>query len=413
MHAPALAALVAVIVAASAAAPSPPCRTDNAGLTLPQGFCALVVADSVGGPRHIAVAPNGDVYVALRGAKGGVLALRDTTGDGVADVRAKFGPGGGSGIAIRDSFLYFATDNAVVRWPLHAGPLEPAGPPDTVVAELLNRRQHAAKGIAVGGDGFLYVNIGAPSNACQVDDRSMGSPGQDPCALLDVAGGIWRFTLSRMGQKQSDGERIATGLRNSWAMAFRPGGELYAIQHGRDQLHDMWPQRFTPDQNAELPAEELFHIERGGDYGWPYCYYDPQQKKKLLAPEYGGDGKEVGRCDKVRQPDVAFPAHWAPNGLVFYNGTQFPAEYRGGVFVAFHGSWNRAPLPQAGYNVTFAPFVNGKATGTYRVFARGFTPPEPQPRTAEHRPTGLAVGPDGSLYVTDDLGGRVYRILYR
>lgn len=407
--------MLAVIVAAPAAAQTAPaCRTDNAGLTLPQGFCALVVADSVGAPRHIAVAPNGDVYVALRGNQGGVLGLRDTTGDGVADVRAKFGPAGGSGIALRDGFLYFATDNAVVRWPWKAGaPLEPTVAPDTVVSELLNRRQHAAKGIAVGGDGYLYVNIGAPSNACQVDDRTAESPGQDPCALLDIAGGIWRFTLSRSGQKQTDGERIATGLRNSWALAFQPSGELYAIQHGRDQLHAMWPQTFTPEQNAELPAEELFHIERGGDYGWPYCYYDPQQKKKVLAPEYGGDGKLVGRCDKVRQPDVAFPAHWAPNGLAFYHGTQFPAEYRGGVFIAFHGSWNRTPLPQAGYNVAFAPFANGKAVGTYRVFARGFTPPEPQPRTAEHRPTGLAVGPDGSLYVTDDLGGRVYRILYR
>lgn len=389
------------------------CRPDNAGLTLPPGFCALIVADSVGRSRHLAVADNGDVFIAVTGPGGGVLALRDTTGDGVADVRATFGPGSGSGIALRDGFLYFATDDAVVRWAWRAGQLEPAGPPDTIVAGLVNRRQHAAKGIAVGNDGYLYVNIGAPSNSCQVQDRVAASPGQDPCELLEIAGGIWRFRLDRRGQTQTDGERFATGLRNSWAMAWDPSGQLYAIQHGRDVLHTAWPALYTDAQSAELPAEELFKIEAGGNYGWPYCYYDPELKRKVQAPEYGGDGKTVGRCASARLPEVAFPAHWAPNGLTFYSGTQFPAEYRGGVFVAFHGSWNRAPLPQAGYNVTFAPFAGGKASGTFRVFAKGFTPPDPQPRTAGHRPTGVVQGADGSLYVSDDFGGRIYRILYK
>ena len=411
------AALAATLILAGPAAAQSraACRPDNAGLTLPPGFCALIVADSVTGSRHLAIAANGDVFVAQRGAQGGVLAFRDTTGDGLADVRTKFGPGGGSGIALRDGFLYFATDDAVVRWLWRVGQLEPTGPPDTIVSELTSRRAHAAKGIAVGGqlDGFLYVNIGAPSNACQAQDRQAGVAGQDPCPLLDISGGIWRFRLDRRGQKQADGERIATGLRNSWALAWDSREALYAIQHGRDMLHDNWPALFTQEQSAELPAEELFKIERGADYGWPYCYYDPAQKAKVLAPEYGGDGKKVDRCASARQPEVAFPAHWAPNGLLFYTGTQFPAEYRGGAFVAFHGSWNRAPLPQAGYNVTFAPFAGGKAAGTYRTFAGGFTPPDPQPRTAQHRPTGLAQGPDGSLYVTDDLGGRIYRILYR
>ena len=401
------------ISAPSAAQSRPACLPDNAGLTLPQGFCALIVADSVGSPRHIAVAANGDVFLALRGPQGGVLALRDTTGDGVADARARFGPAGGSGIALRDGFLYFATDDAVVRWPWRTGPLEPSGAPDTVVSGLVRQRSHAAKGIAVGGDGYLYVNIGAPSNACQAQDRQPGVPGQDPCPLLDSSGGIWRFKLDRSRQRQIDGERYAMGLRNSWAMAWDPGGALYAIQHGRDVLHTAWPDRFTPQQSAELPAEELFRIERGGDYGWPYCYYDAAQKSKILAPEYGGDGKQVGRCRSVKLPEVAFPAHWAPNGLVFYTGTQFPAEYRGGVFVAFHGSWNRAPEPQAGYNVAFAPFTGGRATGAYNVFADGFSGGQLDPRAAAHRPTGVALGPDGSLYVTDDKAGRIYRIIYR
>ncbi len=399
-----------------AAAQRAACRPDNAGLTLPPGFCALIVADSVGPTRHLVVASNGDVFIAVRNTRqgpGAVIALRDTTGDGVADVRARFGPSGGSGIALHDGYLYFATDDSVVRWPWRTGQLEPAGPAETVARELVNRGAHSAKGIAVGVDGYLYVNIGAPSNACQAQDRQPGVAGQDPCPLLDLSGGIWRFKLDRLGQAQTEGERIATGLRNSWAMAWDPTGALYAIQHGRDMLSANWPALYTPEQSAEKPAEELFKIETGGDYGWPYCYYDPELKQKVLAPEYGGDGKKVGRCAAARGPEVAFPAHWAPNGLLFYTGTQFPVEYRGGAFVAFHGSWNRAPLPQAGYNVTFAPFANGKAVGDYRVFATGFTPPDPQPRTAEHRPTGLALGPDGSLYVSDDFGGRIYRIFYR
>jgi glucose/arabinose dehydrogenase len=396
----------------------PACDPDNAGLTLPAGFCALVVADSLGAIRHLAVAPNGDLFVALRRVRdvaGGLIALRDTSGDGRADVRRRFGPEpGGSGIALHRGYLYFGTDDAVLRWPWREGQLEPAGPPDTVARDLTNRRQHASKGIAIGADGALYVNIGAPSNACQVADRQPASPGQDPCPLLEIAGGVWRFDAGKLGQAQADGTRFATGLRNTMALAIEPsGGALYGAQHGRDLLKGNWPDRYTDEQSAEKPAEELLRLERGGDYGWPYCYYDPELQHKVLGPEYGGDGKTVGRCAQVRGPEVAFPGHWAPNGLAFYTGTQFPAPYRGGAFIAFHGSWNRAPLPQAGYNVTFVPFNNGRAAGGYSVFAEGFIGAGRAGGDALHRPTGLAVGPDGSLYVTDDRGGRLYRIMYR
>ena len=190
-------------------------------------------------------------------------------------------------------------------------------------------------------------------------------------------------------------------------------GSLFAAQHGRDQLNANWPQLYTEAQSAELPAEEVFRIESGGDYGWPYCYYDWQRQQKVLQPEYGGDGKTMGRCESVQQPVVAFPGHWAPNAITFYSGRQFPQKYRGGLFVAFHGSWNRAPLPQAGFNVTFVPFTNGRAAGSYTVFAEGFIGAGREGGDALHRPTGLAVGPDGSLYVTDDRGGRLYRIMYR
>ena len=413
-----LAGLMAVLTGPVAGQRPALCPPDPAGLVLPPGFCAAVVADSLGPIRHIAVAANGDVIGAVRARRnepgsGGVVILRDSNGDGRLEVLRRFGPGGGSGIVLHGGFLYFSTDDAVVRWPWAAGQLEPAGPPDTVAFGLTNRGQHAAKGLAVSGRA-LYVTIGAPSNSCQEQDRTAGSKGKDPCDLLEVSGGIWRFAADGMGQSQQQGERYATGLRNAWALAVEPSaGMLFAMQHGRDDLNRLWPALYTEQQSSELPAEELFRIERGGDYGWPYCYYDPARKKKLLSPEYGGDGQAVGRCADARGPELAFPAHWAPNGLVFYTGAQFPAAYRGGAFIAFHGSWNRTPV-QAGYNVVFAPFSGGRAVGTWEVFAYGF--PGGEVRTsgdAAHRPTGLAVGLDGSLYVSDDRGGRIYRISYR
>ncbi|MGH7520880.1 MAG: PQQ-dependent sugar dehydrogenase, partial [Gemmatimonadales bacterium] len=350
-------------------------------------------------------------------AGGGVRLLRDTTGDGKADVRRSFGPGPGTGIAFAGEYLYFALDDAVVRWHWQIGQLEPPPTtgPDTVVSGLTKGTQHTPKGIVIGSDGMLYVNVGAPSNSCQVKDRTPESPGQDPCPLLDVAGGIWRFDPRRGGQKQQDGQRFATGLRNALALAVDPGtGSLFAAQHGRDQLAAHWPKLYNDALSAELPAEEIFRISAGGDYGWPYCYYDWRRRQKVLMPEYGGDGKTVGRCESASRPVVAFPGHWAPDGLAFYNARTFPLKYRGGLFIAFHGSWNRAPEPQAGYKVMFVPVKRGVADGPPEVFADGFAGADVSPRGARYRPMGLAVGPDGSLYVSSDQNaGAVFRIVAR
>jgi glucose/arabinose dehydrogenase len=401
----------------------PVCDDDNGGLTLPYGFCALVVAEEIGGARHLVVVPNGDVFVALRGSRrtgpsGGIAGLRDTDGDGKADTVVRFGEeyGGGTGIALHDGYLYFAHDGGVVRAPLPAGALEPTGLFEPVVAGLPGPgTSHAAKSAVIDGQGRLFVNIGSPSNACQEEDRQVGSPGRDPCPELETRAGVWMFDASGSDQSQADGVRFSTGLRNTFALAVHPStGQLWGAQHGRDQLAQNWPDLFDEAENAEKPAEEFVQLDEGDDFGWPYCYFDPDLGRKVLAPEYGGDGETVGRCVDAKDPAVGFPGHWGPNGLTFYTGEMFPAAYRGGAFIAFHGSWNRAPLPQGGYNVVFVPFgADGQPTGEWDVFADGFAGEDKSPRGAAHRPSGVAVGPDGSLYISDDRGGRIYRVLYR
>ena len=182
------------------------------------------------------------------------------------------------------------------------------------------------------------------------------------------------------------------------ATAVDRNGTLYAAPHGRDQLGQNWG--FSDTQNAELPAEEFMQVNAGDDFGWPYCYYSNDQKKKVLAPEYGGDGQKVGRCTSAKDPVMAFPGHWAPLALAFYGGGRFGPKYKGGLFAAFHGSWTRAPLPQAGYQVVFVPFANRRPSGEYSTFATAKAGP------TGLRASGLAVGPDGSIYCLYERGAK-------
>jgi glucose/arabinose dehydrogenase len=375
------------------------------------------VADGLGRIRHLAVQPDGDIYVAIRGRRdetGGVLALRDTTGDGRADVQVRVAEDrGGTGIALSGDTLFYGRDDAILRFLLDPGGPGSTGAPDTLVSGLPSDGGHAAKSLTLAPGGFLFVNIGSASNACQEQDRTRESPGVDPCPELPVRAGIWRFSRTATGQELADGARWASGLRNTVALALRKhDGDLYGVVHGRDQLHGSWPELFSEQESAETPSEELVRIVRDGRYSWPECYHDPGSDRLVLAPEYGGDGVVSGRCMTRVKPIAAYPAHWAPNALLFYDGDSFPDRYRGGAFIAFHGSWNRAPLPQGGYNVVFQPFDADGPTGSWEVFADEFAGPDRSPRGARHRPTGLAVGPDGSLYVTDDSGGRIWRIFY-
>jgi glucose/arabinose dehydrogenase len=402
------------------------CAEDNGGITLPDNFCAAVVADEVGKARHLAVSPNGSLYVALANSEGasdgGILALRDTDNDGDADVRQRFGSTGGNGIAYAFGHLFFAQDDRVLRYFLPPNRFLPIGNPATVVSGLPIDGDHKNKTVVIGDSlrslGSLFVNIGSASNACQIENRVPFSPGVDPCPELRVRAGVWRFAAFRNGQDQGDGERYATGLRNMVALDLNPrDGRLYGVQNGRDQLSELWPNIYTPEQDALLPSEELFRIDRGADYGWPYCYHDPALGKKVLAPEYGGDATTEGRCTAVREPLLALPAHWAPLSMLFYTGRQFPDRYRRGVFVAFHGSRFDATNQPAGpgYNVVFVPFgADGRPTGRYEVFADGFAVDMSDlPDSAHHRPVGLAQGPDGSLYISDDKGGRIWRVVHR
>ncbi|MFW5726820.1 MAG: PQQ-dependent sugar dehydrogenase, partial [bacterium] len=349
---------------------------------------------------------------------GGLLALRDTTGDGRADIKSYFGPEvGGTGIAIYNDYLYFSSDTIVYRVPFAENELVPTAEPEVIVSGFLPQGQHATKSFTISEQGELFVNVGAPSNACQEQMRTPGSPGQDPCPQLDRQAGIWKFDADTPGQTQeADGERYATGIRNAVAVEYNEQvNTLYAMQHGRDQLNTLWPEYYNDEESAELPAEEFIRIEQGDDFGWPYCYYDPAKDQKVLAPEYGGNGQEVGRCADAKDPIMDFPAHWAPNDLVFYNGDMYPEKYRNGAFIAFHGSWNRAPLPQKGYLIAFVPMENGMPSGDYERFADEFAGEGGEiesPSDAEFRPTGLAVGPDGSLYISDDVSGRIWCVFY-
>ncbi|MEO7766542.1 MAG: PQQ-dependent sugar dehydrogenase, partial [Ferruginibacter sp.] len=326
-----------------------------------------------------------------------------------------FGDYGGTGIAIKDGYLYTSSNEEVFRYKLdEQNQVINPGSPEKIVTGLIDRGQHETKSLVLDNDGNLYVNIGAYSNSCQVQDRTLGSMGRQPCNVLDSAGGIWMFRADKPGQSYADGVRYATGLRNVVGLDWNQElNQLFVMQHGRDQLHDIFPDLYTVKQSAELPAECMYALKKGDNAGWPYIYYDPFQNKKILAPEYGGDGKKEGSSEFI-DPVVAFPAHMAPNALLFYTGKMFPAKYRNGAFIAFHGSWNRAPEPQEGFYVVFQPFVNGKPSGKWEVFADGFSgsPEKTASGRADHRPCGLAQGTDGSLYVTDDNRGTIYKIGY-
>lgn len=409
----------------------PPGDPDNGGLYLPDGFEALVVVDSLKGyARHLAVNDNGDIYVKVRlhaRSDGyGNVALRDLDNDGKADSIVYFSQyeSGQYGTAMRihNGYLYFSSNLIVYRYKLNPGQLVPDSKLDTVVIDNPPSHAHQTKPLAFDGQGNMYVGWGAGSDACS--DGRPGSQGEgvaDPatpeegCPQLLDHGGIWKFDENKLNQRQEDGTRYATGLRSIVGMEWdNNSNSLYAISHGRDNFKMLWPGMYSPWESAMLPAEELFRVHEGLDGGWPYYYYDQMQEKKLLNPEYGGNKNEANG-GKLTKPIVGFPGHFAPNDLLFYKGDQFPARYKEGVFVVFHGSTNRAPYPQAGYIIAFVPLKDGMASGPWEVFADGFAGVDPIVSNSDalYRPMGLSEGPDGSIYISDTEKGRIWRVMYK
>ena len=426
----ALALTLSLVVAAGRScghgAALPPASPDNGGLALPDGFEAVVVHEGVGRARHLAVTDDGIVYVKLRVPQPkGLVALRDTSGDGRADEVQVFGDYAdtgdyGTAMRIHAGHIYFSTAGDVYRQRLTPGRLVPTAPVETVLhheyKKDLRSYEHIAKPIAFDDKGHMFVPFGAPGDSCQEQNRRPESPGRQPCGELEMHGGVWEFSDSRIDQTENDGRRYATGIRSIVAMSWnRQAGELYALQHGRDDFYRTWSRFYSRWQSAILPSEEFFKVTDGFDGGWPYYYYDQLQGTKKLNPEYGGDGQKVGDGNTLTKPLMGFPGHFAPNDLLFYEGDQFPERYRHGAFIAFHGSTIRMPYSQAGYCVAFVPFANGAPSGPWEVFADNFAGVDPIVNTSDAaaRPMGLAQGPDGSLYVSDSVKGRIWRIMFK
>ena len=400
---------------------------DDGGITLPPGFRALVYADNlvVGkragrsqeNLRGLAVAPNGDVYA--KGLHGQIFALRDTNGDGRADVIEQFGPGvGGTHIQFHNGYLYHSSSTAVYRYPYTPGELVPSGPLEVIVHDLPQSGGHDQKAFAFDESGHMIVEVGSPFNVYSRPDRQLGAKGYTPeevAKFQETYGGFWQFDANKTNQTQADAVRFATGIRHSLALAWQPVSKnFFMCMMGRDQLNTVDPADYDALDNAERDAEEFHLLKPGVNIGWPYSYWDPIKNARMAAPEYGGDNRKRDDNPVFDKPLIAFPAHWAPLQMCLYDGTQFPARYRDGMFLAFHGSWNRSPQPQAGYRVVFIPFdAGGMPTGQYENFAMGFAGgDESSIRNARYRPCGVAVGPDGSLYISETEKGRIWRVIY-
>lgn len=405
---------------------------DNGGLFLPENFEALVVIDSIGRTRHIAVNDNGDIYAQLSDPEDGkaTIALRDTDHDGKADSIVPFGNYidkglSATGVTIHNGYLYTSTRKIIYRNKLKPGELIPTSETEVVFTDMeenLGRNWHTAKPITFDNKGNMYVPFGAPTDACQ-DSKKFGplgipgGQGLDPCPELETQAGIWRFDANKIGLTQEDGDKFSTGIRSVVGIEWNPKDEsLYAVGNGIDNFHTLFPDRFTSWQAAVLPAETLMKVTEGSNYGWPYAYYDQIQKKNILQPGYGGDGKIVGRASEFDVPIFAFEGHWAPMDVMFYHGDLFPSRYNNGAFIAFHGSTDRSPYPQAGYIVCFVPFdEDGNSTGEWEVFADGFAGIDTVADTSNalYRPMGLSTGSDGSIYISESNQGKIWRVIYK
>lgn len=380
-------------------------------LKAPEGFSVAEVGSDLGAVRHLTISENGDIYANRSVLKDGkaIVLLRDTDKDGTMEVKQQFGEVPGTGILTNGNYLYTSSNTGVYRYKLNGGhEIIDTGTPEKIVDGLIDMGRDNAKPFAIDDKGNLYVTIGSWNDACR---DAVTNTGMMPCAILDSAAGIWKFRADKPNQSFVDGTRYATGLKNSVGIAWNfKTNSLFVTDHGRGGLHNFYPNLFTKKQEGELPAETLYEVKENDDAGWPYTYFDPIRKKRILAPEYGGDGEKLGGEDAIA-PLMAFPAHFGPNDLLFYTGNMFPEKYRDGAFIAFH---NQSPELKKGFLVAFVPFKNGKPAGDWEIFLDNFAGIDLADPKGElqHRPCGLAQGPDGALYVCDDHGGSIFKITY-
>ena len=405
-------------------AATPVLADESAGLTLPKGFHATVVAEGLGGgARHVAVRGNGDVYISTRrehdtDASAGVIALKLDRDHKVVETQHFGTVDGGTGMRLYKGALYVASKTTLYRYKFKGDELMPSAAP-AVIVDGMPPTGHTNIGIAFDGKGGLYMAVAGEGNICTDPNTPKGQRpvGLKPCPSLTGRAGVWRFDAEKTNQKfPADGDQIGTGVRDMMAVDWSPELKgFYGVMQDRNGTSRTFADAVSNDADADAIAEEMHRVDKGADLGWPYTYYDRDLKLRVIAPEYGGDGRTPAQGN-YSTPVVPFAAHQSPVDLMFYEGKQFPKDYRGGVFVAFQGgSGPQMPNGHNGYNVTFVPFDKSGKPGEPQIFANNFAGPNPADRNsgkAAYRPSGLATGPDGSLYVVDTLKGRLWRISY-
>lgn len=380
------------------------------GLVLPAGFHAQIVADGIKNLRHIAITPGGVIYATTRAD--GIAALK-LDKDHKAGEPQYFDKdvGSGTGIRLYHGALYASSVSAVYRIKLDKN-LVSAAQPETVL-DGMPKGGFNNRVIAFDNAGNFYVGVGATGNTC-TGTTPKGQPpvGLTPCPGVQDRGGIWKFSATKLNQKfPADGVQVATGLRDLDALDFRPGDGLYGAMQNRNGTHAQFPDVVSQAEDDAI-SEEMFRFPAGTitNMGWPYTYWDGKQQIRLMAPEYGGNDKTQPPAGIYATPVTGFYPSHSPLDLLFYQGRQFPAHYRGGAFVVQHGG-NGLHVPAAGFEVDFIPFDHGKP-GATEDFADGFAGGEKSAAKALYRPVGEAIGADGSLYVADSQKGRIWRISY-